>query len=130
MPWANGQTHCPAGHELTTDNTFVFPVSGYRKCRVCKETQDARRAAGKPPPKPRVKKGKKQRRRTVSMRGSLFRRLQVYCDSRGLSMAAYIEAKIEPDIADVEDPGERLVVPQQPARPRVEPEPASGYFTF
>lgn len=35
--------------------------------------------------------GKKQTRRTVSMSGATFARLQAHCQSRGLAMAAVVE---------------------------------------
>lgn len=30
------RTHCGQGHELTTANTYIEPVNGYRKCRICR----------------------------------------------------------------------------------------------
>lgn len=35
------KTHCPAGHELSTENTYVYPA-GNRKCRTCSREQRAR----------------------------------------------------------------------------------------
>lgn len=29
------RTHCKHGHELTPENTYVYPRTGYRSCRVC-----------------------------------------------------------------------------------------------
>jgi hypothetical protein len=28
-------THCPAGHEYTTENSYINPTSGNRQCRAC-----------------------------------------------------------------------------------------------
>lgn len=45
--WAREKTHCPAGHPLSSDNTYLTPTrSGYagRKCATCvRERQRVRR---------------------------------------------------------------------------------------
>jgi hypothetical protein len=38
------KTHCPHGHEYTSENTIVFQSDGRRRCRTCR--------AGAAPPKP------------------------------------------------------------------------------
>lgn len=30
------RTHCPYGHELTEDNTYTYPVTGSRECKICR----------------------------------------------------------------------------------------------
>ncbi len=45
------KTHCPRGHEFTTENTYVYP-DGRRECRECRrayirEYMRARRARGR-----------------------------------------------------------------------------------
>lgn len=30
------KTHCPQGHEYTSENTYIIPSTGSRSCRVCK----------------------------------------------------------------------------------------------
>lgn len=34
------RTHCLRNHELTDDNTYVFP-DGRRECRICKRLRDS-----------------------------------------------------------------------------------------
>lgn len=34
------KTHCPRGHELTRENTYVYP-SGGRQCRICRASYAA-----------------------------------------------------------------------------------------
>lgn len=33
--WRGNATHCPNGHERTTENTYVAPSTSYRYCRAC-----------------------------------------------------------------------------------------------
>jgi hypothetical protein len=33
------RTHCPQGHPYTPENTYRYPVSGDRKCRICRTAQ-------------------------------------------------------------------------------------------
>lgn len=40
------KTHCPQGHELTPENTYVQP-RGYRECRTCRAERGAKRRAAK-----------------------------------------------------------------------------------
>lgn len=38
------QTHCRHGHELSGDNLYLDPTTGYRKCRACgRRRADAKR---------------------------------------------------------------------------------------
>jgi hypothetical protein len=30
------KTHCPAGHEYSAENTYIWPKTGQRHCRICK----------------------------------------------------------------------------------------------
>jgi hypothetical protein len=39
------KTHCPYGHEYTLENTYIFPKSGGRACRVCR-LEESRRTQG------------------------------------------------------------------------------------
>jgi hypothetical protein len=46
------KTHCPQGHEYTPENTYHYPKTGWRHCRVClranaSRQQRARRARAK-----------------------------------------------------------------------------------
>lgn len=36
------RTHCPHGHEYTTENTYIVPSTGWRRCRTCKRVARAR----------------------------------------------------------------------------------------
>lgn len=36
-------THCPKGHEYTTENSYIDPNSGARKCRACQHEGSKRR---------------------------------------------------------------------------------------
>ena len=36
--WQKSKTHCPHGHEYTTENTYVNP-KGSRECRTCKRSR-------------------------------------------------------------------------------------------
>lgn len=39
--WQNqhtGKTHCSRGHELTVENTYIAPKTGYRQCKICKNS--------------------------------------------------------------------------------------------
>lgn len=36
-------THCPWGHEYTTENTYVYPGKGSRLCRTCARERQRRR---------------------------------------------------------------------------------------
>lgn len=36
----SGITHCMHGHELTPDNTYVTPATGYRTCRTCQRARN------------------------------------------------------------------------------------------
>lgn len=29
------KTHCKRGHELAGDNLYVFPATGFRRCKIC-----------------------------------------------------------------------------------------------
>lgn len=35
-------THCPQGHPYDAENTYVWPATGYRACRVCKRAHRSR----------------------------------------------------------------------------------------
>ena len=39
------KTHCPRGHEFTPENTYIFPSSGSRGCRICIKAQHPRQQA-------------------------------------------------------------------------------------
>lgn len=42
--WRGNATHCPNGHERTTENTYVAASTGYRYCRVCAQAfRDAKK---------------------------------------------------------------------------------------
>lgn len=54
------KTHCIRGHEFTSENTWIDPARGVRKCKACHREQnrpsEARaRAEGRRPYKPRCK---------------------------------------------------------------------------
>lgn len=36
----SSKTHCPAGHEYSETNTYVYP--GMRRCRICRKEQNLR----------------------------------------------------------------------------------------
>jgi len=33
--WVGNRTHCPQGHEYTSENTYTKPGTNYRDCRKC-----------------------------------------------------------------------------------------------
>jgi len=33
------RTHCPQGHPYDEENTYIYPVTGYRQCRACQAQQ-------------------------------------------------------------------------------------------
>jgi len=37
----SGATHCIKGHELTSENTYIFPSNGTRRCLTCKRAKQA-----------------------------------------------------------------------------------------
>lgn len=37
--WNRDKTHCPQGHEYTTENTYVHPSTNSRRCLTCHTTQ-------------------------------------------------------------------------------------------
>jgi hypothetical protein len=41
--WMAAKTHCPDGHEYSTENTYVY--RGRRTCRSCRRANDRRRRA-------------------------------------------------------------------------------------
>lgn len=74
---------------------------------------------------------KKQTRRSISIKGTTYRRLATLCERNGRSVSNYIEELIEPWIIGIDDPG----TPPKPKKPEPEPEPnpediASGIFSF
>lgn len=38
-------THCNRGHEFTSDNTYVHPTTGTKRCRICMNAQQQTRRA-------------------------------------------------------------------------------------
>jgi hypothetical protein len=51
--WEASKTHCPKGHEYTTENTLVYAPPGRRPHRYCRACRRARGAAA-PNPSPPV----------------------------------------------------------------------------
>lgn len=76
---------------------------------------------------------KKQNRRSVSMKGPLYARLENYCKRTGTPVAALVEQLIKVKLDDV---GEPAVAEPPPRRPRRLPPPVysedihSQHFTF
>lgn len=40
------KTHCPQGHEYTPENTYVNPLTGYRRCKRCHANREWMRKYG------------------------------------------------------------------------------------
>jgi len=41
---ANAATHCKRGHPMTPENTYVYPKSRHRACRICQLAANRRNA--------------------------------------------------------------------------------------
>ena len=52
------KTHCRRDHELTPENTYIYPSTGYRKCRACERLRCRKR------PSPEKQREYRQRART------------------------------------------------------------------
>ncbi len=48
---------------------------------------------------------KRQSRRTMSVKGSTYRRFKLACEARGQSKSGRLEELIAPDLEGIEDPG-------------------------
>jgi hypothetical protein len=64
---------------------------------------------------------KRQTRRSISIMGKTYRRLQAKCIREGVSISGWLEKTIAPHIAGIEDPGPRTGYPtQRDESPRAE----------
>ncbi len=59
-----------------------------------------------------------QKRRFISVRGTVFARLQTHCDVRGLALSTFIEETINDHLDALGAPA-KPVVPPQPTSPLV-----------
>lgn len=99
--------------------------------RIRKIVGDAASAAGRlvGPPRDRVIPGKRQTRRSVSLRGLTHQRLEDYCRTNGLAVAGFAEDVIAAEL-------NRLGVPEQTTLRKVyrsrqnDGEPISGVVTL
>lgn len=37
------KTHCKHNHEFTEENTYRYPMTGYRQCKECRRASHARK---------------------------------------------------------------------------------------
>lgn len=73
---------------------------------------------------------KKQTRRSISVKGSTYRRFKIRCEREGVSVSGAIEDLLAPLIEGIEDPGAEAY-PLSRRRPQSSPEEiASQHFTF
>ena len=73
--------------------------------------------------------GKKQTRRSISIRGTIYARIKNYCDAEGIACSAYVE-KLVTEALDAAGVPVVKVAPAYPKRVRPEPEITSQHFTF
>lgn len=74
---------------------------------------------------------KRQTRRSISVKGLTYQRLQKWCDHEGVSMSGYLENLIAYDMETKGVPEETVLEPKEPkTRHDRQVEAASGYFSF
>ena len=75
--------------------------------------------------------GKRQTRRTISLKGLTYQRLKDYCDAEGHSVSGYLEDMIKERLDALRVPVPEKLRPRGPTTKRaVDLDAASGIFTF
>jgi hypothetical protein len=75
--------------------------------------------------------GKRQTRRTISLKGLTYQRLKDYCDAEGHSVSGYLEDIIKVRLDALRVPVPETLRPRGPTAKRaVKLDAASGIFTF
>ena len=75
--------------------------------------------------------GKRQTRRTISLKGLTYQRLKDYCDAEGHSVSGYLEDMIKERLDALRVPVPETLRPRGPTPKRaVDLDAASGIFTF